>query len=45
MLPSVGIAGDCTPAARGRNSEFRASHIDPATGRWITSHVMNQDFV
>jgi 5,5'-dehydrodivanillate O-demethylase len=33
------------PYVQGRIPTWQGPISDPATGRWITSHVMNQDFV
>ena len=39
------VPQDREPYVQGRIPTWRGPIADPATGRWITSHVMNQDFV
>ena len=39
------VPNEMEPFAQDRIPSWRGSITDPQTGRWITTHVMNQDFV
>jgi 5,5'-dehydrodivanillate O-demethylase len=39
------VPNEMAPFAQSRIPYWYSPITDPATGRWITSHVMNQDFV
>jgi 5,5'-dehydrodivanillate O-demethylase oxygenase subunit len=39
------VPRECEPYVQNSVPTWQGPIADPATGRWITSHVMNQDFV
>ena len=39
------VPRDCEPYVQDRIPAWHGPITDPATGRWISSHIMNQDFV
>lgn len=38
------VPQECRPYVQGRVPHWEAQVTDPVTGRWLTSHIMNQDF-